>query len=118
MKKYKKLIRVVAVILLICLVFIYLIPVSWEARTNSNYKTDLYNKYIGEVVSLYADNHEEYTGVTASSESNYDMSWKGRNLYLKVELEAIDKDNNKTSVMANFKGKRYWTEQYTWKEDN
>ena len=117
MKKYKKIIRAIAIILLIGLVFIHFLPASWEAKTNSNYKADIYDKYIGEVVSLYADNHEELTGVTANSESNYEMSWKGRNIYLKVELETIDKDNNKNKVIANFKGKRYWTGQYSWKED-
>ena len=117
MKKYKQTIRIVAIILLIGLVFIHFIPVSWEAKTNSNYKADMYDKYIGVVVSLYADNHGEFTGVTASSESKYEMSWKGRNIYLKVELETIDKGNNKNKVIANFIGKHYWTEQYSWKED-
>jgi hypothetical protein len=118
MKKYKKIIRAFAVILLIGLVSIHFIPVSWEAKTNSNYKAGMYDKYIGDVVSLYADNHEEFTGVTASSESKYEMSWKGRNLYLKVELDVIDKNSNKNKIVASFIGKRYWTEQYTWKEGN
>ncbi len=117
MKRYKKTIRIVAVILLLGLLFIHFIPVSWEAKTKTDYKSELYDKYIGEVVSLYADNHKEFTGVTASSESKYEMFWKGRNLYLKVELDVIDKDNNKNIIIANFKGKRYWTEQYSWKED-
>lgn len=116
-KKFIIMIRTGIIIVLILCIFIYSLPIGLEAKVyGDNYKTYIYNKYVGEVVSLYADNHKEYRGVSAETLSNYKISYKGRNLYLNVELDVTKDDKNIETITGEFIGKRFWIGKFSWKE--
>ncbi len=78
--------------------------------------TYIFNKYIDELVSFYADNHKEYNIVSAEILSDYNITWKGRNLYLEIELDVVKNYGNQDTVIGEFAGKRIWIEKYSWKE--
>lgn len=117
LKKLIRIIRAVIIIVIILCIFIHFLPVSWEAKAyGDNYKTYIYNKYVGEVVSLYADNHKEYRGVSAETLSEYKIFYNGRNLYLDVEFSVTQDDKDIKTTTAEFVGKRFWIGAFSWKE--
>lgn len=117
MQKIKRLFCAAIIIVLIVCTFISFIPVSWEAYVcGGSYPSEIYNKYIGELVPLYADNHKEYTAVAAETLSNYKITWKGRKLYLEIEMEVVGKDGDKGTIISEFTGTRFWIKNYSWKE--
>lgn len=117
MKKYKKVLYIIVLILLMACAIIHFLSVSWEAGVyGGGYKSYIYNKYIGKVVPLYADNHKEYVSVSANTLSDYNITWKGRNLYLEIKLDVVGSDGKRDMVIAEFIGKRFWIEKFSWKE--
>ncbi len=117
MQKTKKIFCAVIITVLVVCIFISLSPVRWEVYVcGGSYTSDIYDKYIGDLVPLYADNHKEYTAVAAETLSNYKITWKGRKLYLDVELEVVGKDGSKGTVISEFTGTRFWIKHYSWKE--
>ncbi|BCJ97748.1 hypothetical protein [Anaerocolumna chitinilytica] len=117
MRKFKRMIQVILISVLILCILIHFLPVRLEAIAyGNNYKTYIYYKYVGEVVSLYADNHKEYRGVSAQTLSNYKISYKGRRMYLDLELKVTKDDKNLDTITGEFVGKRIWIGVFSWKE--
>lgn len=108
-----KLLSGAVLIFLIGCAFIHFAPASWDSGACSGgYKTYIYHKYIDELASFYAENHQEYTSIKAGSD--YEVNWKGRKLFITAELDVVDKNGKQDTIDAEFTGKRYWTEKFTW----